>query len=144
MATREDFTPELSLWWAYIYLKIDDAMGCFKVPSGKRLNSNTVVNIVPLEEQYQNFRTKFKDSGVKLPSRNYLKSVGAYGGASYATGYCDRARMFLESSEFDEIMEYLGYGSAYVNKWFAMVQEAITYEKKLYDEFGLKKDAAND
>lgn len=110
-------TPEQKLWNAVIDIKVSDAIFPFEIPvklTTKEKPKSTI------RKQYLFFK-KLKESGKKLPKitpeREYYMRRGIY---------------FLESDQFDVIIENIGYDSEYVRRTFNLVQEAITYRNKLY------------
>ena len=130
--TQSTGSPETRFWATYLTTKISDAMGCFSIPSQHKKGQRWGC-AAPVKDQYKEKRAEMVKSKKLFDNRSQLKHVN-YG----RTNECDKARLFLEGSEFDEVCSIVGYGSVFVNRAFAMVQEAITLEKKLYDEF--KKD----
>ena len=116
---------ERNLWIAHIYAMVDDALGVFKLPD--------VIDDTPAMEsfdnQYEKIRKRLKERDIKINSR---KQFHQNWGGVYGT---DRARHWLQYSDFDEVVRLVGYDSLFVNKIFDLVQYAITLEKKLYDEF---------
>lgn len=120
-------TPEHKIWARYLEIMIDDAMGMFHIPNPEADSDK----YKDLDTQYKKIVKDFKKrKNFSLNKREQLhKKVPSNPQATL------KARAFLESSQFDEIACDLGYGSLLVNKTFALVQEAITLEKKLWERF---------
>ena len=117
------------LWSKYLMTMIDDAMGAFNIPS-KSLEGEK--EIPPLNVQYDILREKFlkeKNGKVEFLYREQIqKNPPAHNNA------CNKARLFLESSRFDEVANIIGYDSEFISRTFSLVQEAITLEKRLWEE----------
>ena len=120
---------EVNLWKAVIQGRVEDALGSFRIPSFYRGLSCT-----SLEVQYQERRQECLDKGTKITDRKCLQGYTADKKLA-----CWRARAWLESSEFDDCCETVGHGSSFVRRTFAFVQEVISLEKKLFDEFKIKE-----
>lgn len=126
--------PEYVFWSSYLTRKVSDALGCFKIPNKGNKGGHTKYGYAPsLQKQYEEKRQHYIRTGQKIPTRRSLQRV-VHGRADD----CSRARVFLESSELDEVCEAIGRGSRMAIGVFALVQEGITLEKKLYDEFKLE------
>ncbi len=118
---------EKRLYQAVIYRYVKDAIGIFYIPQ------NTKTSRKSIEKQYQDYRKKFK--GKKFHSR--VQMMQKYRRNKSTTHLSDvyAARNWLCSSHFDAFVAAIDQGGVFLNKIFAFVQEAITYEKKLFEEF---------
>lgn len=101
--------PERTLWARVIEAKLGDAIHPFVVPD----NKNT------LQVQY-----------AKLLKRARKNPKLTYG----ANRDRNQAIYFFETSHFDCIADDIGYGSLFVNKTCALIQECLTLRKQLIEE----------
>lgn len=114
-------SSEYKFWSHYLTEIVRDAMGVFDFP---HKNSS-------LDRQYQNLRNKY----IKNPPQFIRRSELHH--RRHTADDTSKARFFLESSNFDEIVVMIGYESEFVKRTFDMVQTAVSYEKKLFEEFRL-------
>lgn len=121
MIDKNKRTPEHDLWASVIMAHFEDAMGMFVLHKKK-----------PLEMQYQQIRQEFIENKKVLYDRRELHMARNCSGINNSVM---RSRKFFETSEFDTLAEILGYDSRFVNQTFGIVQQAITYERKIYEEF---------
>ena len=113
-----------TMWQAYINTRVKDALGVFAVPD--RRNS--------LAEQYQKIRQEFLSG--KRPLLSYRCQLQGQN-RPYGEPICTRARYFFETSHSDIIAELAGYDDAFFDGVFSLIQQAITYEKQLWNEFNI-------
>lgn len=125
MDRAPDKSHEHNLWFTLLLWKMDDAMGTFRLPYFTE-------GVPDLDIQYRELRHHYLKSGERILSRDELYNNSDGKGRS-----APRARSFLESQAFDDISMMIGYDTHFINSAFALVQKAITYEKKLWDEFGI-------
>ena len=118
-------TPEHELWSRVLILMVEDAMGLFKIPNEQDEKYGAPI----LKEQYKAIREEMIRTGQRVIKRETLH------GSDQNKRNVPRARHFMETSQLDEMAAIIGYDSSFVNRTFALVQEAITLEKKLFEEF---------
>lgn len=104
---------------AVINAAVMDALGIFRIPDPHS-------NVGDFEAQYKALLCKYQ-------GRIFNRRSDLFSSRENFTE-CTRARVFLEKSYFDDLAGLIGYDSLFVNKTFSMVQEAITLEKKLFQE----------
>lgn len=120
---EQDLEPEFTLWHAVLEEHLRAAVDPWKLPNKDR-------NIPSLVEQYRVRRKNFKKAGRRIGARKHLHKTPID---------TERSREFFCYSMFDDICTSLGYDNGYVEKVFNFVQEAITLEKKLFDEFSIQR-----
>lgn len=124
MNLQPQSTGEKDLWTKYMALKIEDAMGIFKVPDIKTMP------ITPsLQDQYEIQLKRLKKKTIVHRGHIYENAT--------QWNQASAGRNFLESSHFDEVASDVGYDSNFVNKIFSFIQEVITLEKKLFNELSV-------
>lgn len=121
------------LWKHKVNHTVQDAIGGFFLQSsyGKVFNKS-------LGEQYEERRKSLQ--GRKLYDRRELFNEPT---SRREVGSTSKARCIMEMDQFDMMVEAAGYPLDFVENLFAFVQKAITLEKKLWDEFGVKKTEIN-
>jgi hypothetical protein len=112
---------ELSLWGSVLNHRIYHALGPFDIP-------NQGLDLKPsLKAQYELLRDTFRKQGKIIKKRFHLHKE------PQATR---EARDFFMYDEFDEVMKILGDADfKYGRRIFNLVQQGITYEKLLFEEF---------
>lgn len=103
--------PEQRLWASILDTCVEDALNIFTLKGDRTL-----------EEQYADI---YRERGVKKFPILSLE--------------CQRARLWMESSGFDDVVDLVGYDSEFVKRTFEYVQRAITLEKKLYEVTNSKR-----
>lgn len=107
------------LWIAHTICILNDAMGrYFSFDDTARSDGHSLT----LEQQYERARSKFLR---KESPREVVRD----------DPHARRARCYMELDTFDEVVRACGYDTEAVSRLFNLVQTAISYEKKLYDEF---------
>lgn len=117
---------EYDLWFRYIEERIADALGGFNIPR----TDNKADMYGTIREQYEGRRKSYKKKNRSFRDRREL-----HGNKNDIGADCVKARYFLESSSFNEVCYLVNYDTHFVNRTFSFVQDAIYYEKKLWDEF---------
>lgn len=114
---------ERELWAAVLKANIDDALGIFPI-SNIRPSQQTKL----IENFYKKYTQRVDDAVNSYnPKILYLKTLVK----APDTLDCRKARNWMETSSFDDIVLMAGLDSLFVNKMFDYVQEAITAEKTL-------------
>lgn len=118
MSLYEKQTENYRRFWAqFLMFKIEDAMSLFVMPTEKTF-----------EQQYKILLKKFKkkqDAGHKIKNRSDLmkNQMNTW-----------NARYFFETDSFNYVAYVLGLDDSFIKRTFDMIQQAITLEKKLYEE----------
>lgn len=124
-----------NVWAKHLVIKVEDAMGLFCIPAEKG-DTRDCKGVPPLNVQYETLRKKYAkrrdERNFYFLCRSELHPVVQ--GYPLAT---EKARNMFENGEFEGISEEIGYGGEFVDRVFKLVQEAISYEKRLYEEFKL-------
>tara|TARA_R110000850_G_C9805494_1_gene450845 strand:- start:38 stop:478 length:441 start_codon:yes stop_codon:yes gene_type:complete len=103
---------EKKLWMSYLLAMADDASGVFDYEMGN-----------------------FEEQEIKIREKNTRKGVLYYSRFDMQGGNTGAARVFFESSAFDEVANDVGYDTLFINKTFAKIQDAITRENNLFKSF---------
>lgn len=117
---RKELEPETKLWFACVGTNLSDAIGPFSIP-------NEHLNIPSIKTQYDKIRKDFSIKQIRIPKRTRLHKKPLQ---------TKKARAWFESSNFDDLLYMLGdHDFSLRENILNLIQEAISLEKKLFDEF---------
>lgn len=125
-------TPEINLWAAHLQRMHFDACRPFVIKEGKRKGG------LDIQKQYERRRKEIRariekyGKAVRFRKRHDVLVIGQH---TDVISNAYRARSFFESSHFDETCEILGLRPSLKAAILDSVQQAITCEKKLFEEF---------